>query len=214
MCIVKVPSGGSTDNLGEHTEGGLSGFATPTTPYISGGSGGGRRASGPLVPAIDGSGMVEVVDPHSVLMPGLYETWLVRGAGWGVSAMLRCMCLHRAVHRWQVRVCNELLPHHSDSRAQLLHALPSHGPFRSTLLPPQVCEYCDRGSLSDLLAGGKLVQMAVSASQSANPVVQAAHRDAWLLLCLLDIAQGLDYLHEATIVHGDLKVGAGTEPGL
>lgn len=73
MCIVKVLSG-SGDNLERVAEG----LATPTctTPYTSGGSGG-RRASGPLVPAIDGSGMVEVVSPHDILLPGLYETWLV-----------------------------------------------------------------------------------------------------------------------------------------
>lgn len=75
----------------------------------------------------------------------------------------------------------------------------------------QVCEYCDRGSLSDLLAGGKLASMATAAAQSSDPAIQAAHRDAWTLLCLMDIAQGLDYLHEATIVHGDLKVGWGLE---
>lgn len=56
-----------------------------------------------------------------------------------------------------------------------------------------VSEFCDRGNLAELIAGGKL---------SPNDPSQ---RDIWVLLCLLDIAQGLDYLHSTTMIHGDLK---------
>jgi serine/threonine protein kinase len=51
-----------------------------------------------------------------------------------------------------------------------------------------VSEYCDRGSLADLLAAGRHVP--------PDP----SQRDAWALLCLLDIALGLHYLHGAGIV--------------
>lgn len=214
MCIVKVLSG-SSDNLGPLTEGALSGRATPTSPSISGGSWQGRRASGPLVPAIDGSGMVEVVDPHAILMPGLYETWLVRGAGGMAEA--------GSDGAGQCDTATVETLAHPDCPAQAVRNAIHQGPslqaaeagsdlfILRTFAPiRQVCEYCDRGSLSDLLSGGKLNQMAQATSQSSDPTTQAAHRDAWLLLCLLDIAQGLDYLHEATIVHGDLKVGGHT----
>ncbi len=40
----------------------------------------------------------------------------------------------------------------------------------------QVLEYCDRGSLADLIADGKLGG-------------DAARHEVWALLCLLDIAQ-------------------------
>ena len=228
MCIVKVLSG-SSDNLGPATEGTLSGMATPTSPNISGGSWHGRKASGPLVPAIDGSGMVEVVDPHAILMPGLYETWLVRGAG-GRAGSGPDVAGQRDTAAVEAPPSNPLLgrsgcctprlpspggllrPSSRAKLASLQAALACSNLFILHTFAPirQVCEYCDRGSLSDLLSGGKLNQMAMAASQSSDPTTQAAHRDAWLLLCLLDIAQGLDYLHEATIVHGDLKVGGYT----
>lgn len=52
---------------------------------------------------------------------------------------------------------------------------------------PQVCEFCDRGSLADLVATGKL---------SPDP----SQRDIWAVLCLLDIALGLEYLHSNSLV--------------
>ena len=51
----------------------------------------------------------------------------------------------------------------------------------------------DRGSLADAIGGGKL----------APP--DPAQRMVWVLLCGLDLALGLDCMHQATIIHGDLK---------
>ncbi|EFN58490.1 hypothetical protein CHLNCDRAFT_29775 [Chlorella variabilis] len=95
-----------------------------------------RRPSigGRLVASPGGSNMVEVVSPHDVLLPGLYENWIVM-------------------------------------------------------------EYCDKGSLSDHLSAGRLPPIATALRQ----------REVHVVLCLLDIALGLNYLHSAGIVHGDLK---------
>ena len=51
-----------------------------------------------------------------------------------------------------------------------------------------ICEHCERGSLADVIANGQL--------SPADP----AQRNVWVVLCLLDIALGLDYLHSSTIV--------------
>lgn len=58
-----------------------------------------------------------------------------------------------------------------------------------------ITELCDRGSLAELVHGGRM-----------GGVDPAQQRDAWLLLCLLDIALGLDYLHSNTIVRALLPV--------
>lgn len=58
-----------------------------------------------------------------------------------------------------------------------------------------VMEYCDKGSLSDHLSAGRLPPIATALRQ----------REVHVVLCLLDIALGLNYLHSAGIVHGDLK---------
>ena len=56
-----------------------------------------------------------------------------------------------------------------------------------------ICEHCDRGSLADIIANGQL--------SPADP----AQRSIWVVLCLLDIALGLDYLHSSTIVSAVLS---------
>jgi hypothetical protein len=57
-----------------------------------------------------------------------------------------------------------------------------------------VSEYADRGSLHEAIVQG---------------LFKAAHPPGWdletLLLCLLDIARGLEFLHSCSIIHGDLK---------
>lgn len=60
-----------------------------------------------------------------------------------------------------------------------------------------ISEYCDRGSLAEAVAPGSRLRPA-----GPDPV----QHEVWTLLCGLDVALGLDYLHQATIVHGDLKV--------
>ena len=79
MCIVRLnPSHGGELPAAEPPAAGATGSSGSTG---GGGSGGGHLHSGSggrLVPAIDGSGaLVEVVSPHAVLQPGLYETYLV-----------------------------------------------------------------------------------------------------------------------------------------
>lgn len=51
-----------------------------------------------------------------------------------------------------------------------------------------ITELCDRGSLASLVHSRRM--------GSADP----AHRSIWVLLCLLDVALGLEYLHSNTIV--------------
>ncbi len=51
-----------------------------------------------------------------------------------------------------------------------------------------ITELCDRGSLADLVHAGRM--------GGADP----AQRSIWVLLCLLDVALGLEYLHSNTIV--------------
>ena len=56
-----------------------------------------------------------------------------------------------------------------------------------------VSEYADRGSLADAVASSRF-----------GPAGQG--RDmASVLLCLLDVARGLEYLHASGIVHGALS---------
>ncbi|PRW58787.1 kinase isoform B [Chlorella sorokiniana] len=60
-----------------------------------------------------------------------------------------------------------------------------YGPLEAGLYETwMVLEYCDRGSLADALAECRKVAV---------------------LLCLLDVASGMSYLHSLGIVHGDLK---------
>ena len=61
MSIVRLAD--SSDSARE----GDSGIAEAGSSGGSAGLSGGRRK---LMPALDGSGMVEVVDPHEVLQPG------------------------------------------------------------------------------------------------------------------------------------------------
>ncbi|PRW56437.1 kinase [Chlorella sorokiniana] len=55
-----------------------------------------------------------------------------------------------------------------------------------------VSEYADRGSLADALRGGLLEG-------------QDGRDMGATLLCLLDVARGLEFLHSCNIVHGDVK---------
>lgn len=126
MCVVKVMHAIPSET-GEGEE--AQAAATVLTSSSLGASGSG----GQRLPALDGSGMVELLSPHDVLQPGLYETWLIT-------------------------------------------------------------ELCDRGSLAELIHSGR-------ALGGGDPV----QRDVWALLSLLDVAQGLEYLHSNTIIHGDLK---------
>ena len=67
----------------------------------------------------------------------------------------------------------------------------SAGP--ATLACPAVC--C-RGTLAEAITGGRFI----------NPTTNQLDH-VWVLLTLLDLALGLEYLHcVCSIVHGDLKV--------
>lgn len=94
MCVVKVNPAAASLQLADPLPGG--------TGSSSSGSGGRLAASGSggrLVPAIDGSGgMVEIVSPHDVLQPGLYETWLVsEGASCGAVEWQRTVAASGAL---------------------------------------------------------------------------------------------------------------------
>eukprot|EP00884_Botryococcus_braunii_P009548 jgi/Botrbrau1/18595/Bobra.0367s0037.1 len=56
-----------------------------------------------------------------------------------------------------------------------------------------VMEYCDRGSLLQVIRAGRFIK------KDGSRDLLAMYR------CLLDIATGMDYLHAAGIIHGDLK---------
>ncbi|PRW58809.1 kinase [Chlorella sorokiniana] len=69
-----------------------------------------------------------------------------------------------------------------------------YGPLEAGLYETwMVLEYCDRGSLADALAERRLV------GKDGRTHMVA------VLLCLLDVASGMSYLHSLGIVHGDLK---------
>ncbi|KAF6258193.1 kinase-like domain-containing protein [Scenedesmus sp. NREL 46B-D3] len=57
-------------------------------------------------------------------------------------------------------------------------------------------EYCDRGTLLDVLQEGRLVS-------TATGKLMMAH----VLTLLCDIAAGMSYLHSRNVLHGDLKPG-------
>jgi serine/threonine-protein kinase 24/25/MST4 len=57
-----------------------------------------------------------------------------------------------------------------------------------------VLEWCDRGSLAEFITTKKLPPAGSDPQQ----------REAWILLCLLDIALGLNYLHSSGIVSAEL----------
>ncbi|GAB4819686.1 hypothetical protein N2152v2_006732 [Parachlorella kessleri] len=59
-----------------------------------------------------------------------------------------------------------------------------------------VLEYCDKGSLADAIAKRKF-----RGRQTGQPAMHA------ILLCLQDIARGMEYLHSNNVIHGDLKPG-------
>lgn len=77
---------------------------------------------------------------------------------------------------------------------------PSWGPPPASPPPPLpprslfetwlVLEWCDRGSLAEFITTKKLPPTGSDPQQ----------REAWILLCLLDIALGLNYLHSSGIV--------------
>jgi len=190
MCVVKVnPS--LEQHLPEEEGLGDSGRSSSGGKLNSSGSGGG----GKLVPAIDGSGsMVEIVSPHDILQPGLYETWLVSGG----RVQGERLVVHLLAGRLllgvgdgnPLRPAQMICPAGCDAQGPAFcHAAPASSPATpfSTPLACQVCEFCDRGSLADLVATGKL---------SPDP----AQRDIWAVLCLLDIALGLEYLHSNSLV--------------
>ncbi|KAK9827328.1 hypothetical protein WJX81_005997 [Elliptochloris bilobata] len=56
-------------------------------------------------------------------------------------------------------------------------------------------EYCERGSLADALRSGRLRRP----DTTGTPDMQT------IIACLLDIASGMEYLHTAGVLHGDLK---------
>ncbi|KAL4457609.1 hypothetical protein ABPG75_012474 [Micractinium tetrahymenae] len=132
MCVVKVVPAAPLAGEGDAAQQPQHEQQAKQLSGRSGASGSSGSGGGRLVPNLDGSGFVELVSPHDVLQPGMYETWLIT-------------------------------------------------------------ELCDRGSLADLVHSGRM--------GGADP----AQRDIWALLCLLDIALGLEYLHSNTIIHGDLK---------
>jgi len=55
-------------------------------------------------------------------------------------------------------------------------------------------EFCDRGSLSDMVRASRFRR-----KPDAEPDLPA------IIRCLIDVASGMDYLHSANVVHGDLK---------
>lgn len=57
-----------------------------------------------------------------------------------------------------------------------------------------VMEYCDRGSLTDAINSGRFLSAATRELDQVS-----------VMLSLLDIAHGMEYLHGISMVHGDLK---------
>lgn len=64
-----------------------------------------------------------------------------------------------------------------------------------------VLEYCDRGSLKDMLNSGSL-RNSVTGKPDMVAVVATA----------LDIARAMLHLHSENVIHSDLKVGASHNP--
>ena len=60
--------------------------------------------------------------------------------------------------------------------------------------PASRAEFCDRGSLSDIVRSNRFRR-----KPDGEPDMPA------ILRCLIDVAAGMDYLHGANVVHGDLK---------
>ena len=130
MCVVKVnPS--LEQSLLEEPGLGDSGRSSSGGKLNSSGSGNGGAK---LVPAIDGSGgMVEIVSPHDILQPGLYETWLVRVSfrfHLGAGRYVWSAAVHLLLH-----VCTRLScllpgawPPRKPSHCRSLHMFHAHMP--------------------------------------------------------------------------------------
>lgn len=151
-----------------------SGLERELQAAVAGGAGGsGSSGSGQRVSAFDGSGSaVEVVSPHDVLQPG----WVAADR----------YCIHRGGTSSSINRHQTSQPHQVTQPHPSLLITCSH--YETWL----ITEYCDRASLHDLLRGVGGARWAPDPGQ----------RDLWTLLALLDIAQGLDYLHSNTIVSG------------
>ncbi|GAB4814999.1 hypothetical protein N2152v2_002045 [Parachlorella kessleri] len=116
--------------------------STPPRPAVansvanSSAGGSSRTSSGRrLHSLLSGAAAVEIASTNEVLVPGLYETWIV-------------------------------------------------------------CEYCDQKTLQEAIAAGRMRQP----GSGHQPDLMSVY------LCLLDIALGLEYLHnDLNILHGDLK---------
>jgi serine/threonine protein kinase len=84
-------------------------------------------------------------------------------------------------------------------------SLPLADALRTDFNPqPQTSQYCDQGTLRDVVKGGAF---------RAPPVDGRAAMDlAPVLEILLDVAYAMQYLHSLQLVHGDIKVRAARPP--
>jgi serine/threonine protein kinase len=121
------------------------------------------------------------------------------------------------VHAWEVSrrrpACGAALQTRAAARglAKLLFLLlpaPDHLPRALSsshlLAPPKVrlvLEFCDRGTMRDLL------------NQGCFQRPDGGRDLAGVIATALDVARAMEFLHEHQIVHADLKVGAGRGRG-